>query len=213
MTRLSSVLSRLGSYPFPVHLTADTRALLETICQLREIDFDPAEPERGLESLGSFGRMLGATLRNTATPTSFRSGGKVNTVPSTAEATLDARFLPGERDALLDVIDAILGPDVTRETMLEHAAVATAFEGATVDAMVAALLAEDPSAHPVPFMLSGGTDAKSFSRLGIRCFGFSPLLLPQGHDFVSMFHGVDERVPVDSLAFGVRVLDRFLRSC
>jgi len=64
----------------------------------------------------------------------------------------------------------------------------------------------------VPYTMSGGTDAKSFSTLGMRCFGFSPLRLPADLDFAGMFHGVDERVPLDSLAFGTRVLDRFLDS-
>ena len=63
-----------------------------------------------------------------------------------------------------------------------------------------------------PFLMSGGTDAKSFERLGMRCFGFSPLRLPPDLDFASLFHGIDERVPVESLQFGIRVLDRFLRS-
>ncbi len=76
--------------------------------------------------------------------------------------------------------------------------------------MAAALQAEDPGARAVPYTLSGGTDVKSFSRLGIRGFGFAPLKLPPDLDFSGMFHGVDERVPVDSLRFGVRVLDRFL---
>jgi len=62
----------------------------------------------------------------------------------------------------------------------------------------------------VPYLMSGGTDAKSFSLLGIRCFGFAPLRLPPDLDFMSLFHGIDERVPVDALRFGVRVLDRFL---
>jgi acetylornithine deacetylase/succinyl-diaminopimelate desuccinylase-like protein len=78
--------------------------------------------------------------------------------------------------------------------------------------MVGALKAEDPGAHPVPYMLSGGTDAKAFARLGMRCFGFSPLRLPADLNFAALFHGIDERVPVEGLIFGVQVLDRFLRS-
>jgi acetylornithine deacetylase/succinyl-diaminopimelate desuccinylase-like protein len=79
--------------------------------------------------------------------------------------------------------------------------------------MTAALVAEDPDGTVIPYCLSGGTDAKSFSRLGIRCFGYAPLRLPPDLDFSGMFHGVDERVPVDGLRFGVRVLDRFLDRC
>ena len=74
-------------------------------------------------------------------------------------------------------------------------AVETEFSGALVEAMQACLLAEDPGARAVPFLMSGGTDAKAWDRLGIRCFGFAPLRLPPELDFVGMFHGVDERVP------------------
>ena len=79
--------------------------------------------------------------------------------------------------------------------------------------MQTSLQAEDPVARAVPYMLSGGTDAKSFDDLGIRSFGFAPLKLSPELDFAGMFHGVDERVPVDGLRFGVRVLDRFLDEC
>ena len=96
------------------------------------------------------------------------------------------------------------------ELALEQPAVETEFSGALVEAMQACLVAEDPGAQTVPYLMSGGTDAKAWDRLGIRCFGFSPLRLPPDLDFVSMFHGVDERVPTSSLEFGARVLDRFL---
>jgi acetylornithine deacetylase/succinyl-diaminopimelate desuccinylase-like protein len=78
--------------------------------------------------------------------------------------------------------------------------------------MGAALRAEDPGARTVPYLMSGGTDAKAFSTLGIRCFGFAPLRLPADLNFASLFHGIDERVPVEGLKFGVRVLDRLLRN-
>jgi acetylornithine deacetylase/succinyl-diaminopimelate desuccinylase-like protein len=88
--------------------------------------------------------------------------------------------------------------------------VETEFAGALVAAMQDCLAAEDPGARTIPYLMSGGTDAKHWSKLGIRCFGFAPLRLPPDLDFVSLFHGVDERVPTESLEFGARVLDRFL---
>ena len=102
---------------------------------------------------------------------------------------------------------------VRREPVHHDIAVETSFDGDLVAAMTGALLAEDPAGRVVPYCLSGGTDAKSFARLGIRCFGFAPLRLPQDLDFAGMFHGVDERVPVGALQFGVRVLDNFLDLC
>ena len=130
-----------------------------------------------------------------------------------ASAVVDCRFLPGYEDDLLATIDELIGPDVQREFEVRDIAVETSFDGALVDVMSAALKAEDDGAVPVPYLMSGGTDAKSFSTLGIRCFGFSPLRLPNGFEFMPLFHGIDERVPIDALKFGVRVLDRFLTNC
>ena len=174
------------------------------------IEFDPDDPEPALAKLGALARIVGATLRNTANPTMLKAGYKHNVIPQSAEAFIDCRFLPGFEDELLATIDELLGPDVTRETVSPDIALETTFDGALVDAMVAALQAEDPGSRAVPYCLSGGTDNKSFTLLGIRGFGFAPLRLPADLDFSGMFHGIDERVPLDSLKFGVRVLDRFL---
>ena len=140
------------------------------------------------------------------------AGYKVNVIPGEATAHIDTRFLPGHEEELFAAIDAVLGDKVSREFVAHDIAVETTFDGPSIDLMAAALKAEDPHAVAVPYMLSGGTDAKSISRLGIRCYGFAPLLLPPTLDFGSLFHGVDERVPVDALKFGTRVLDRFLRA-
>ena len=141
------------------------------------------------------------------------AGYKHNVIPGTASAMVDGRYLPGYADEWERELDEVLGSDVTREYTHYDVALETTFDGALVEAMASSLRAEDPGARAVPYMLSGGTDAKHFHRLGIRCFGFSPLRLPAGLDFSGMFHGVDERVPLESLRFGVRVLDRFLDVC
>jgi acetylornithine deacetylase/succinyl-diaminopimelate desuccinylase-like protein len=138
------------------------------------------------------------------------AGYKVNVIPQEAIAQVDGRFLPGYEAEFFSTVDELLGPDVTRDFVHHGIALETDFDGPLVEAMQTALTSEDPEAVPVPYSLSGGTDAKWFSQLGIRCFGFAPLLLPPDLDFTGMFHGIDERVPVDGLRFGVRVLDRFL---
>jgi len=166
-----------------------------------------------LEKLGPLARLIGATLSNTANPTVLNAGYKVNVIPGLATAEVDCRFVPGYGDELLAGIDALLGPGVQREFIHHDIAVETDFDGPLCTAMAQAIAAADPSARVVPYCLSGGTDAKSFSTLGIRCFGFAPLRLPADLDFFGMFHGVDERVPVDALKFGVRVLDDFLDRC
>jgi acetylornithine deacetylase/succinyl-diaminopimelate desuccinylase-like protein len=157
--------------------------------------------------------MVGATLTNTVNPTVLNAGYKVNVVPQAATAEVDGRFLPGHEEEFFAEVDGLLGAGVSREFIHHDIAVETTFDGDLCAAMTGALLAEDPGATVVPYCLSAGTDAKSFSRLGIRCFGFTPLRLPAELDFSGMFHGVDERVPVEALRFGVRVLDRFLDRC
>jgi acetylornithine deacetylase/succinyl-diaminopimelate desuccinylase-like protein len=213
VTRLAAAVSRIGAHEFPIVITDTVRATIEGLAAVTGMDLDPDDVENWLPKLGPAARMIGATIRNTANPTMLEAGYKANVIPSSAEATVDARFLPGQEDAMLAEIDELLGDGVTREFLVRDIAVETGFDGALVEAMSAALRAEDSGAVPLPYLMSGGTDAKSFSTLGMRCFGFSPLLLPPDLDFMSLFHGTDERVPLDGLRFGVRVLDRLLSAC
>jgi acetylornithine deacetylase/succinyl-diaminopimelate desuccinylase-like protein len=210
VTKLAEAVARVGRHEFPIHVTKTVRAFLDAIGEAFGIELDPDDMEGTVAKLGPMARIIGATLRNTANPTMLDAGYKHNVVPGSAHANIDGRFLPGFQDAFEQEIDAVLGPGIIREYLHYDIALETEFEGALVEAMSNALKAEDPGARAVPYTLSGGTDAKSFSRLGMRCFGFSPLRLPAELDFSGMFHGVDERVPLDALAFGTRVLDRFL---
>jgi acetylornithine deacetylase/succinyl-diaminopimelate desuccinylase-like protein len=210
VTRLCEAVARIGAHEFPIHVTKTVRAFLGEMSEAFGIELDPDDMEATVAKLGPMARIVGATLRNTANPTMLDAGYKHNVIPGRAHAMVDGRFLPGFEQEWEQEIDALLGPGITREYVHYDIALETAFEGALVEAMAGALKAEDPGARAVPYTLSGGTDAKSFSRLGMRCFGFSPLKLPAGLDFSGMFHGVDERVPVDALGFGTRVLDRFL---
>jgi acetylornithine deacetylase/succinyl-diaminopimelate desuccinylase-like protein len=213
VTRLCEAVARLGSHEFPVHATKTVRAFLAQISDAFGLELDPDDMEATVAKLGPLARVIGATLRNTANPTMLEAGYKHNVIPGAAHAMVDGRFLPGFEAEWEQEVDAALGEGITREYVHYDVAVETDFEGALVDAMAGALKAEDPGARAIPYTLSGGTDAKSFGKLGMRCFGFSPLRLPPGLDFAGMFHGVDERVPVDALAFGTRVLDRFLDAC
>ncbi|MDP9116996.1 MAG: M20/M25/M40 family metallo-hydrolase [Actinomycetota bacterium] len=213
VTRLAAAVSRIGAHEFPVVITDTVRALVEAVASVTGLDLDPDDPDDWVPKLGGTARMLGAVIRNTANPTMLEAGYKANVIPSAAYATIDSRFLPGQQDALNAALDKLIGDDIERETIVSDIALETTFDGALVDAMSEAIRAEDPNGHPVPYLMSGGTDAKSFSTLGMRCFGFSPLLLPADLDFMSLFHGIDERVPVEGLRFGVRVLDRLLRAC
>ena len=213
VTTLCEAVARVGRARLEIRPTKTVRAFLDEVSDALGIELDPDDLEATVAKLGPIARIIGATLRNTVNPTQLEAGYKVNVIPQTATAYVDGRFLPGYEREFETELDDLLGPDVTREYVNHDIALETDFDGALVGAMAAALQAEDAGARPVPYCLSGGTDAKHFSRLGMRCFGFSPLRLPPDLDFAGMFHGVDERVPLDSLAFGVRVLDRFLDGC
>ncbi|MEV8044119.1 M20/M25/M40 family metallo-hydrolase [Streptomyces griseoluteus] len=210
ITELSEAVARVGRHKFPVRVTKTTRAFLDELGDALGTELDPEDMESTLARLGGIAKLIGATLSNTANPTQLNAGYKVNVIPGEATAHIDGRFLPGHEEEFLTDLDRLLGPNVRRSDVHADKAVETSFDGALVEAMQSALLAEDPIARAVPYMLSGGTDAKSFDDLGIRGFGFAPLKLPPELDFAGMFHGVDERVPADGLQFGVRVLDRFI---
>jgi acetylornithine deacetylase/succinyl-diaminopimelate desuccinylase-like protein len=193
-----------------VELSETVEIFLRELCAALDIPFDPDDVESLLSKLGPLTKMIGATVRHTANPTMLEAGYKQNVIPGTATAYLDCRFLPGGEDRFMAELAELVGPEVAIETVQRQIAYETSFDGSLVDAMTAAILAEDPDGRCVPYCLSGGTDAKSFSELGIRSFGFSPLRLPADLDFFGMFHGIDERVPLESLRFGTRVLSRFL---
>jgi acetylornithine deacetylase/succinyl-diaminopimelate desuccinylase-like protein len=212
VTALCEAVARLGKYQFPIVMTKTLREFLDALAEAFGIELDPDDIEGTIARLGNLAAIIGATLRNTANPTMVSAGYKSNVIPSQATATVDGRFLPGQEEEFERQLDEILGPDIEREWLVHDQALETSFDGPLVDAMAAALRAEDEYARPVPYMMSGGTDAKSFDRLGIRGFGFSPLLLPPDLDFAALFHGIDERVPTEALRFGVRVLDRFLQA-
>jgi acetylornithine deacetylase/succinyl-diaminopimelate desuccinylase-like protein len=210
VSNLAAAVSRLGAHRFPLVMSPSVREFLDGVTEITGLEFPDDDIEGAVGKLGGLSRMIGATLRDTANPTMFNAGYKANVIPSVAEATVDCRVLPGREAAFERELDEILGPDVERE-WINLPSVETTFDGTLVDTMTAALTREDPGAKVLPYMLSGGTDAKSFHRLGMRCFGFAPLRLPPELDFTALFHGVDERVPTDALEFGTRVLDRFLR--
>ena len=213
VTELAETVARIGRHEWPVRLTPSAQMFLIAACDALGLDFSPGNVREVLGKLGTLAKMTGATVTNTANPTILNAGYKVNVVPQAAVAEVDGRFLPGYEEEFLTELDSLLGPGVQREFVHHDVALETTFDGDLCGAMTAALLAEDASARTVPYCISGGTDAKAFSRLGIRCFGVAPLRLPADLDFFGMFHGVDERVPVAALQFGVRVLDHFLDRC
>ena len=215
VTAIAEAVATLGRHEFPLVLTDTVAQFLIAVGEETGYGFDPDSPdlEGAVAKLGPIARLIGATLRDTANPTMLTAGYKANVIPATAEAVVDCRVLPGRQAAFEREVDELIGPGITREWISELPSYETGFDGRLVDAMNSAIIAVDPDARTVPYMLSGGTDAKAFAHLGIRCFGFAPLRLPPELDFAALFHGVDERVPVDALQFGARVLEHFLTHC
>jgi acetylornithine deacetylase/succinyl-diaminopimelate desuccinylase-like protein len=213
VTALAEAVARVGRHRFPVEVSATVREFLERLADLLHMDLDPNDPELAIAKLGPIANMIAATIRNTANPTRLAAGYKDNVIPSRAGATIDCRTLPGQSETFLGQLRDVVGPDVEIEYIQRQPGIETSFDGPLVEAMATALREVDPAAHALPYMLSAGTDAKAFTDIGIRCFGFTPLRLPPDLNFAALFHGIDERVPIEGLEFGVRVLDRFLSRC
>jgi len=201
VTKLARAITRIGEHQWPLRLIPTVRAAIDAIAQALDAPEDLGNP------------LVAGTVRNSANPTMLSAGYKVNVIPGEAVAYVDGRVLPGYTDEFEQTMDELTGPDVTWEYAHREIPLEAPLEAPIVTAMKRALLAEDPGAHVVPYCMAGGTDAKQFARLGMACYGFTPLVLPAGYDFYAMFHGVDERIPVSALESGVRVVDAFLRLC
>jgi acetylornithine deacetylase/succinyl-diaminopimelate desuccinylase-like protein len=217
VTRLAAAVARIGAYEWPARLTPAVRAAVEGLSAAMGSEFDPQDPERHAVALaarpGQAAGLIASTMRNSANPTMLAAGYKVNVIPGQAQASVDGRVLPGLAAEFEATIDRLVGPDVRWEYQHREPPLSAPLDSPTFAAMRDALLAADPDAHVVPYCMAGGTDAKQFSRLGVVGYGFMPLRLPTGYEYHAMFHGVDERVPLAGLDFGVQVLDRFLTSC
>ena len=210
VSRLAGAVARLGTHAWPVQLTPTMQTLLAAVAELVGTEATPENAEALIEEFGPAARMIGATLRHVTNPTMLQGGYKVNVIPTEATAHVDGRFLPGYEDEFFAELARLCGEGVDIDFVSNQKSWESPYEGRVVDAITRSLLAEDPGAAVAPYLMSAGTDAKHFTRLGIRTFGFAPLRLPDDLDFTGLFHGVDERVPVDGLEFGARVLDRFL---
>ncbi|MEU1573169.1 M20/M25/M40 family metallo-hydrolase [Streptomyces collinus] len=212
VTHLAGAIARIGAHEWPLRLTPTVRAALTELAALYGIETDLTDVDALLEKLGPAAKLVEPTLRNSANPTMLDAGYKINVIPGEAVAHVDGRYMSGGEEEFRSTLDRLTGPDVDWEFHHREVALESPVASPTFAGMRAAVEEFVPEGHVVPFCMSGGTDAKQFSRLGITGYGFTPLKLPDGYDYAAMFHGVDERVPVEALHFGVRVLDRFLRT-
>ena len=213
ITKLSNAVARIGSHEWPQIETKTGAKFFKKIAELTGNTYDATNVRPLLKHIGGAARMMGATIQNTSNPTMLEAGYKANVIPQTASAVVDGRFLPGYEEDLLNTVKALAGPDIDIEVLVRDKALEVEFSGPLVDAMCSAIAQFDPEGIPVPYLMSGGTDNKALSDLGIIGYGFSPVKLPPDLDFFALFHGVDERIPVDGLKFGVKVLNSFLQNC
>ena len=213
IVRLARAITAIDAHEFPIEYVASVRALFDGVTEITGVGWDEADVESFLPLLGGARQFVTGTLRDSANITQLDAGYKVNVIPQTAEAGFDVRYLPGHLDDVLALLDELSGEHV--EIVVDNLGNDTDSprEGALVDAMTAALQAEDPGSRVLPYCLSAGTDNKPMTQLGITTYGFTPLQLPADLDFAPLFHGIDERVPVDAIRFGARVLLRFVGAC
>ncbi|MFB7496474.1 M20/M25/M40 family metallo-hydrolase [Streptomyces sp. NPDC056161] len=217
VVRLLAALTRIAGHHWPVRHLASVQAMIDGIGSLTGHPLHTLSAEeqeaRLREVLGqSYGRVAGARS-DSVNITRLNAGYKTNVVPGLAEAVLDCRILPGHEDEVVGTIRELAGDRVEVTIEKQTPALESPLDVPLVHAMRSAVRAEDPDARFLPFCSSSATDNKALSRLGIQGYGFAPMRLPADLSFSSLFHGIDERVPVASLRFGTRVLIHFLDQC
>lgn len=215
VTHLAGAMQRIGGYDWPMEITPSSETLLRGAADLLGVEYadDPATIARLVAGLGSVGRMVEASLRNTSNPTMMDAGYKTNVIPDTAGGFVDTRFLPGQQEDVLRTVEELAGTHVKVEQYITERAIDLPFDVPLVRKAIEAVTADDPDAVVLPYMMMGGTDNKHLASIGIAGYGFAPLRLPPELDFPALFHGIDERVPIDSLEFGTDVMVRFLGDC
>lgn len=216
--KLARAVDRLASVRLPAHVSEPAgrfvRGLAEhaptsaavvlrllLVERLRDVVLDKVFPDPTLA------RPFAAILANTVSPTVLRAGTKTNVIPGRAEAELDGRTVPGQTtEDFLRELEAVAGPDVRFEVISAAPPTETSPDTDLFRHLAATIRRHDPEGIPIPYLCPGFTDAKSWSRLGARCYGFLPLKLPPTIRYADLFHGDDERIPLDGLAWGTRVL-------
>jgi acetylornithine deacetylase/succinyl-diaminopimelate desuccinylase-like protein len=196
--RLARAVAALGEHRFPVERTAATLPFRAAFSELTGQDALPG--------------LVDAGLRHSAVPTMLAAGYKLNVIPGEAVAEVDTRVVPGGEADFRREVERIVGDDVSVEWVQVNAPVVAPADGPLVQTVREAVAHDDPAGVVVPYLLPASTDNKSFSRLGIAGYGFTPLRVPDGFDAFGQFHAVDERVPLTALRFGARVMQRILRT-
>ncbi len=191
--------------------------LSERCLQTRNLKYDTTNPP-GNEAeciayilLGERGSLFAPMLHNTVNATIVRGGEKINVILSEIVIELDGRLLPGYKPAdLIRELHAPLGRDLQLEVIRYDEGPAEADMG-LFDVLASVMREADPAGIPLPYMLTGVTDGRFFSRLGIQTYGFTPLKLPPGFPIARLAHAADEHVPVEAIKFGAQTMYKVLQ--
>ncbi len=213
VARLVVALARVAQYRWPIRPPATVRAFFDIVGSTLGIHPDLSSHQgfdAALEMIGDLEDCVRSTVQCSSNPTVLRAGEKVNVIPSSAHAQIDVRTLPGTEDETLRILDELLGDGIERRFIENRPALETSADTVWYRAMKACIEQIDPEAVVIPRLLGGGTDAKAFGRLGIACYGFTPMTNDPDGRTGSGMHGVDERVPVSSLRGGADMMYRFL---
>jgi acetylornithine deacetylase/succinyl-diaminopimelate desuccinylase-like protein len=219
MARLARFLERLDRRVLPVHITPVTRMMFQEISSNLPFPtgmvlwqlLNPSMTDLILKLLGPKGQAFEPLFHHTVNATIVRGGEKVNVIPSEAVVDMDGRLLPGYGpEDLIAEMRRLVGNDVELEFTRHDPGPAEPDMG-LFGTLRAILQEADPAGIPVPMLLPGATDGRLFSKLGIQTYGFLPMPLPPGFSFLETIHGANERIPVESLAFGVQAIYQLLQ--
>lgn len=219
MAKLARFLHRLDTHSLPLHVTPPARLMFETMASalgglsrlvIKQL-LNPVLNGSALRLLGERRRLFAPLLRNTVSATMVGGSSNFNVIPGEATVDLDGRLLPGfGPDDLIREVRAI-GGDEGEVEVVRFEPGPSRLDMGLFDTLAGIIKEADPEGVPCPLLLSGVTDGRFFSRLGIQTYGFLPMSLPEDFNFMGMVHGIDERIPVEALEFGARAIHQALQ--
>ncbi|MBL8064216.1 MAG: M20/M25/M40 family metallo-hydrolase [Anaerolineales bacterium] len=218
MAQLSQLLKALDENDLPIHVTPPARMMVEAMASalggaqgllLGQLA-NPTLTDLILKTLGDRGRTFYPLFRNTVSPTILQGSTKVNVIPSEISVELDGRLLPGQKpEDMLRELRAIVGKDVQLD-VLQFEPGPSEPDMTMFNTLAGILKEADPEGIPIPLLLSGVTDGRFFSQLGIQTYGYLPMTLPEDFNFANVIHAADERVPAAAIEFGAQMIYKAL---
>jgi len=219
MAKLAHLLQQLDQNDLPVHITDPARLMFNGMSSelsgaqgliLGQLT-NPLLANSVVKLLGERGRTFYPLIRNTVSPTIMHSSNKVNVIPSEVSVELDGRLLPGfTPDDMLKELRPIVGNDVEIEVLRYDPGPSEPNMG-LFNTLADILRKADPEGTPIPLLLSGVTDGRFFSRIGIQTYGFLPMPLPEDFNFSQTIHAENERVPANAITFGADAIYKALQ--